>query len=137
MAAVYVSVKDPLSLRPENSEKPQLLLGSFVRAEIEGSQLASVVAINRDYLREGDRVWLMNGDNSLEIREVDIIAKNNDLIFIGSGLADGEKLIVSGLSSPVAGIPVKLLPMGKDRQNEDRTATATDVSRNKKKEVVH
>jgi RND family efflux transporter MFP subunit len=137
MAAVYVSVSDPLSLLPENREKPQLLLGSFVRAEIEGSQLASVVAINRDYLREGDRVWLMNGDNSLEIREVDIIAKNNDLIFIGSGLADGEKLIVSGLSSPVAGIPVKLLPMGKDRQNEDRTATATDVSRNKKKEVVH
>jgi RND family efflux transporter MFP subunit len=137
MAAVYVSVSDPLSLLPENREKPQLLLGSFVRAEIDGSQLASVVAINRDYLREGDRVWLMNGDNSLEIREVDIIAKNNDLIFIGSGLADGEKLIVSGLSSPVAGIPVKLLPMGKDRQNEDRTATATDVSRNKKKEVVH
>jgi RND family efflux transporter MFP subunit len=137
MAAVYVSVSDPLSLLPENREKPQLLLGSFVRAEIEGSQLASVVAINRDYLREGDRVWLMNGDNSLEIREVDIIAKNNDLIFIGPGLADGEKLIVSGLSSPVAGIPVKLLPMGKDRQNEDRTATATDVSRNKKKEVVH
>ena len=137
MAAVYVSVSDPLSLLPENREKPQLLLGSFVRAEIEGSQLASVVAINRDYLREGDRVWLMDGDNTLEIREVDIIAKNNDLIFIGSGLADGEKLIVSGLSSPVAGIPVKLLPMGKDRQNEDRTATATDVSRNKKKEVVH
>jgi RND family efflux transporter MFP subunit len=137
MAAVYVSVSDPLSLLPENREKPQLLLGSFVRAEIEGSQLASVVAINRDYLREGDRVWLMNGDNTLEIREVDIIAKNNDLIFIGPGLADGEKLIVSGLSSPVAGIPVKLLPMGKDRQNEDRTATATDVSRNNKKEVVH
>jgi RND family efflux transporter MFP subunit len=137
MAAVYVSVSDPLSLLPENREKPQLLLGSFVRAEIEGSQLASVVAINRDYLREGDRVWLMNGDNTLEIREVDIIAKNNDLIFIGSGLADGEKLIVSGLSSPVAGIPVKLLPMGKDRQNEDRTATATDDSRNNKKEVVH
>jgi RND family efflux transporter MFP subunit len=137
MAAVYVSVSDPLSLLPENREKPQLLLGSFVRAEIEGSQLASVVAINRDYLREGDRVWLMNGDNSLEIREVDIIAKNNDLIFIGPGLADGEKLIVSGLSSPVAGIPVKLLPMGKDRQNEDRTATATDDSRNNKKEVVH
>jgi RND family efflux transporter MFP subunit len=137
MAAVYVSVKDPLSLLPENREKPQLLLGSFVRAEIEGSQLASVVAINRDHLHGGKSVWLMNDDNTLEIRNVDIVAKNNDLIFIGSGLADGEKLIVSGLSSPVAGIPVKLLPLGKNGQDEDRTATAADDSQNKKKEVVH
>jgi hypothetical protein len=79
----------------------------------------------------------MNDDNTLEIRNVDIVAKNNDLIFIGSGLADGEKLIVSGLSSPVAGIPVKLLPLGKNGQDEDRTATAADDSQNKKKEVVH
>jgi RND family efflux transporter MFP subunit len=137
MAAVYVSIKDPLSLLPENSGKPQLLLGSFVRAEIEGSQLDSVIAINRDYLREGESVWLMDDDNTLEIRDVDIIAKNNDLIFIGSGLEDGEKLIVSGLSSPVAGIPVKLMPLGKNQLDEDRTATAADDSRVKKKEVVH
>jgi RND family efflux transporter MFP subunit len=138
MAAVYVSIKDPLNLQPENNGRPQLLLGSFVRAEIEGSQLTSAVAINRDYLHGGQSVWLMNDDNTLEIRDVDIIAKNNDLIFIGSGLADGEKLIVSGLSSPVAGIPVKLMPpLGIDRQDENRTATAADDSRNKKKEVVH
>lgn len=137
MAAVYVSIKDPLNLRPENKGKPQLLLGSFVRAEIEGSRLDSVIAINRDYLREGESVWLMNDDNTLEIRNVDIIAKSNDLIFIGSGLENGERLIVSGLSSPVAGIPVKMMPLEKNRQDEDRTATAADDSRNKKNEVVH
>lgn len=137
MAAVYVSIKDPLSLKPENSGKPQLLLGSFVRAEIEGSQLASVVAISRDFLHGGESVWLMSADNTLEIRDVDIVAKNNDFIFIGSGLTDGENLIVSGLSSPVTGIPVKPMPLEKNRQDEDRTATAADDSRNKKKEVVH
>ncbi|MGB3221795.1 MAG: efflux RND transporter periplasmic adaptor subunit [Desulforhopalus sp.] len=137
MAAVYVSIKDPLSLLPENRGKPQLLLGSFVRAEIEGRQLASVIAISRDYLHGGENVWLMKGDNTLEIRDVDIVAKNNDLIFIGAGLADGEKLIVSDLSSPVAGIPLKLMPRGIKGQEEDRTAAAANDSWDTKKEVVH
>jgi RND family efflux transporter MFP subunit len=139
MAAVYVAVKDPLCLLPENSEKPQLpklLLGSFVRADIEGSELASVVTVNRDYLREGDSIWVMKDDNTLEIRQVDIVARTNDQVLIGSGLADGEKLIVSGLSAPVTGIPVKPRQIGDDRPHTDHTATAADDSRAKKAEVV-
>jgi RND family efflux transporter MFP subunit len=139
MAAVYVAVKDPLCLLPENSKKPQLpklLLGSFVRADIEGSELASVVTVNRDYLREGDSIWVMKDDNTLEIRKVDIVARTNDQVLIGSGLADGEKLIVSGLSAPVTGIPVKPRQIDDDPPHTERSATAADDSRAKKAEVI-
>ncbi len=59
MAAVYVAIKDPLCLLAENRNKPKILLGSFVQADIEGTELNSVVSINRDYLRENDSIWLM------------------------------------------------------------------------------
>jgi len=122
MAAVYVAINDPLCLLPENSEKPKLLLGSFVRAEIEGTELASVVPVNRNHLRENNSIWLMKDDNTLEIRKVNIVAKTKDLVLVGSGIEDGELLIVSGLSSPVAGSPVQLLPKDKDQPGTDPSA---------------
>jgi RND family efflux transporter MFP subunit len=134
MAAVYVAVKDPLSRMPENRTKPQLLLGSFVRAEITGTELAGVVPIKRNHLREGNSIWLLNDDQTLEIRQVDIVAKTSERIFIGSGIADGEKLIVSDLTAPVAGTPIKLLPVGKNRLNTEQAVV--DDSRTKKREVT-
>jgi len=121
MAAVYVAIKDPLCQLPENKNKPKLLLGSFVRAEIEGTELTSVVPINRDYLRENDSLWLMNDDNTLEIREVKIVAKTKDQVLVGEGLENGELLIVSGLSSPIAGSPVQLQQKDKAQPETDRT----------------
>lgn len=131
MAAVYVAVKDPLNRLPENSTKPQLLLGSFVRAEIAGTELAGVVPIKRNYLRDGNSIWLFSDDQTLEIRQVDIVAKTSEYIFIGSGLTNGEKLIVSDLTAPVAGIPIKLLPEGKKSLEN----TVADDSRTEKQEV--
>lgn len=107
MASVYVAVRDPLSLLPENSTKPQLLLGTFVRAEIEGSVLSSVIAVNRQHLRDNDTLWLMGEDDTLEIRRVEIIAKTREQVFIASGVDEGEKLISSGLPAPVPGTPLK------------------------------
>ncbi len=109
MAAVYVAVKDPLCLLPENSEMPKLLLDSFVRADIEGVELASVVSIHRDYLHENNSIWLMKDDNTLEIRKVNIVAKTNDQVLVGSGIENGDRLIVTALSSPVEGSLVQLL----------------------------
>ncbi len=112
MAAVYVAVKDPLSLLPENEEKPRLLLGSFVQADIAGTTLTSVVPINRDHLRDGNSVWLLKDDNTLEIRVIEIAARTRDQVLIRSGITDGEKLIISGLSAPVPGTPVKVIQKG-------------------------
>ena len=122
MAAIYVAIEDPLCLLPENSKKPKLLLGSFVRAEIEGTELASVVAVNRNHLRENNSIWLMKDDNTLEIREVNIVTKTKDQVLVGSGVENGELLIISGLSFPVAGSPVQLQQKDKDQPKIDPAA---------------
>ncbi len=115
MATVYVAIEDPLCLQPENRQKPRLLLGSFVRAEIEGIELPTVAAIDRIHLREDNTVWLLKDDNTLEIRKVRIVARTRDQVFVESGLTEGEQLIVSALSSPVPGSPLQLMPDDKDQ----------------------
>ncbi len=117
MATVYAAVRDPLCLRSENRNKPKILLGSFVRAEIEGTELKAVVPINRDHLRDNDSIWLMTDGDTLEIRHVDIVARTDDRVFIESGLENGERLIISNLAAPVAGSPLKRIVDSKDHSD--------------------
>lgn len=120
MASVYVAVADPLCLLPENKDKPRLLLGSFVRAEIEGTELSHVVAIKRQHLRENDSLWLMDDAGNLEIRPVDIAARTRQQIFIADGVKSGEKLIISDLSAPIPGSPLKQAQKEKQGQDVDK-----------------
>ena len=130
MATVYAAIDDPLCLQAGNSRKPKLLLGSFVRAEIAGTELDSVIPINRDYLRENNSIWLLKDDNTLEIRQVDILARTDDRVFIRSGLENGERLITSGLAAPVTGTLLKLLPNGPEQSDIARTADSTPPANN-------
>jgi RND family efflux transporter MFP subunit len=130
MATVYAAIKDPLCLLAENRNKPKILLGSFVQADIDGTELNAVVPINRDHLRENNSIWLMTGDNTLEIRHVDIIARTDDHVFIESGLENGERLIITGLAAPVAGLPLKLLPDGQDQPDIARTVQDESPAKN-------
>lgn len=134
MATIYAAIDDPLCLRPENNTKPRLLLGSFVQAEIAGTELTSVIAINRDHLREDNTIWLLQDDNTLKISKVRIVAATNDQVLIADQLSNGARLIVSGLSAPVNGSPLQL--SGQDREPTAQDATAADSSQGDKEATV-
>lgn len=108
MAVLYVSVEDPFSLTPLNSKKPKLLLGSFVRVKFTGKELRNVYAVDRDHLHENDTLWLLTKDNTLEIRNVDIIARTKEQVYIGAS-AKNLSLITSQIPSPSDGTPLQLL----------------------------
>jgi RND family efflux transporter MFP subunit len=107
MARVLVEIPDPLALRPENAGKPALLVGSYVRGEIEGTALEGVVSLDRALLRDGDRVWVMNAKGELEIRPVEVAFRGSEHVLVSSGLAPGERIVVSELSAPVEGMPLR------------------------------
>lgn len=108
MAQLLVRVEDPLCLKSENRDKPKLLLGSYVRAEIDGITIASGVRLNRSHIHEGNSVWLMDNKGLLDIRQVDVIFRGRNHVIVNGGMKDAERLVTSALSSPVAGIPLRL-----------------------------
>jgi RND family efflux transporter MFP subunit len=107
MARLLLSVDDPLGLKEENRYRPPLLINSYVSVAIEGTELKDIFSIPRSALRDNNTVWIAATNNTLEIRTADIIWRDRERVFITEGLAAGERLIVSDLSTPVAGMPLK------------------------------
>ena len=63
MAQVLVSIVDPLELAQPAQARQPLLLGEYVRVEIEGPELRDVIVVPRNAIREGTRVWVKNAGN--------------------------------------------------------------------------
>ena len=118
MAELYLSVDDPLSLTPKNYDTPQLLLGAFVRVSFNGRKLKNVFAIDRNHLHENDTIWLLAGNNTLEVKAIDIIARTKEYIYTTTTLGNSPRLITSEIPSPTAGTPLQLLQEGQ-RKNVD------------------
>ncbi|WP_372366168.1 efflux RND transporter periplasmic adaptor subunit [Candidatus Uabimicrobium sp. HlEnr_7] len=106
MAKLLIRIKDPLLRSQTSSEKPILLLGSFVRLEIKGRTLNNVIQISRQYLQDGRFLWVLV-DNQLQKRLINIVWREKDYVFVDSGIASGEKMIVSQIPGAVVGMVVK------------------------------
>jgi RND family efflux transporter MFP subunit len=107
MARILVSVKNPLSLDKPNKNQPPLLLGEYVRVEIEGHNLEAVYRIPRTSLRDNTYIWLAGDDGRLKIRKVDTLWRDDDTVFLKEGLNPGDRIIVSDLRTPVDGMPIR------------------------------
>lgn len=106
MARVLITVNDPLALN-ESEGKPPLILGTFVRAEIDGRALDDVVRIDRNLVRRNNTVWVME-DRELAIRDVQIAFRDEEHAFISSGLENGDQVITNELSSVVSGARLRV-----------------------------
>jgi RND family efflux transporter MFP subunit len=105
MARVLVRVEDPLARQA--SDKPRLLLGTFVEARIQARALDHVIRLDRDYLRTNDTVWVMDSNDELAIRDVTITARDSEHAYIRDGLEDGERIVTSSLATVREGAPLR------------------------------
>ncbi len=108
MARLLIAVDDPLSLKEENEGKPVLLIGSYVRTEIEGVTLNSVAVVDRGLLRENDRVWVKTPADKLDIRPVEVAFRGRDEVLITGGLQAGEQIVTTDLAAAVKGMPLRI-----------------------------
>tara|TARA_R110002020_G_scaffold133031_1_gene296929 strand:- start:15227 stop:16423 length:1197 start_codon:yes stop_codon:yes gene_type:complete len=106
LARVLIKVPDPLAQTEDQKGKPKLMIGSFIQVSIIGNPVTDVVRINRDHLRENDTVWVMKGEK-LEIREVEVLLTDDAYAYIVKGLANGEKVVTSDLSTVSNGIGLR------------------------------
>ena len=114
LARLLVAVEDPFCLKPENRDRPQLLMGSYVSAEIQGKTLTSVFPVKWSHLRgENNKVWIMDDENKLEIRPVQVVFRDGDQVYVTDGLAEGEKLLVTDIAAPVEGMSLRIAPTEK------------------------
>lgn len=85
-----------------------LLMGAFVNAEIQGSTLEGVVSIPRNILRSGSRVWIVDKNNKLRNRVVNLINVGGDKVYVSAGLDNGDRLCLTRVGEVVPGTQVRV-----------------------------
>lgn len=121
MARVLITVPDALSNQAENEDQPRLMIGAFVEAGIQGNELIDVVRVNRDYVRQNNRVWVME-DNTLRIRDVNILFEDSQYAYVIEGLEDGSQVVTTNLSTVVDGSRLRL-----DEESESSEESANET----------
>lgn len=104
LAKILVRITDPLALSPQNSGKPRVLLGSYVRAEITGVAIDNAIAIDRSHIHDGDTLWVMTPEGGLEIRKIFPLFKDKNRVIISSGISPSEAYITSSIAAPIDGM---------------------------------
>ena len=87
-------------------------VGLFVQAEIDGLKLDNVVVLPRSALRSGEFVLVVDSENRVSLRRVEVLRVYGDEIFITEGLKAGELVSVSMLQTVVDGMRVQPIRPG-------------------------
>ena len=87
-------------------DKPNLPIGLFVEAKIDGITLKNIFEIPINSISENNEVYIVDKDNQLELRELTILKKYSEFVIIKDGLKAGERLVTSKLSTASDGIKV-------------------------------
>lgn len=100
-------VLDPYGLAA--AEGMPMAVGMFVNAEI--GSLAEQVAyvMPRLALRSKDKVYVINADNELEIRTVEVLSTSEERVLVTRGVAAGDRVVTSPVPNAVDGMAVEPL----------------------------
>ena len=80
--------------------------GMFVSARLEGSGRETLVAAPRSALKRNEFVYVVTADNHIDVRQVRAAQTTADEVLFREGVADGERVVVSVLTSPREGMAV-------------------------------
>lgn len=106
LARVLVRVPDPLANFEDQAGKPKLMIGTFVDVSIQAEPISNVIRLDRDYVRSNQTVWVMK-EGKLDIRKVEIVLTDDSYAYIKNGLEDGEKIVITNLSTISKGIDLR------------------------------
>jgi len=118
MISVVVEVPDPFKVSKGGSP---LLPGLFAEVLIQGKTLEDTVAIPRDAIREGNRVWLVK-DNLLCIQSLEIVRADKDFAYVVTGVDDKANVVTSSLDVAIDGMKVRteaVLTMSDEQVKQD------------------
>ena len=87
----------------------QLPIGLFVNGIITGRDVEGLVRIPRTALRADNTVMVIDENDQLHFRDVQIFKLTSDNALVSAGLNEGERISVSPLQFVVEGMPVQVI----------------------------
>ena len=101
-------IDDPFGIDPTQTQRPPLTVGKFVEAEIEGSRFDNIFVVPREAIRNNNQVLTVDKSQRLHIREVEILYRGKNYIYIKNGLNENDHIVMTPLDVVVEGMRVLL-----------------------------
>jgi len=98
---------DPYGLKSAATTIAPLVLGLFVEAEIEGRQVADVYQLPRSALRNDTHVLVVDSENRLRKRSVEVLRTDFSYVYVAKGIENGDRVCISPIETFVDGLLVE------------------------------
>lgn len=98
-------IADPYALN-DHDERPPLVVGSFVKASIQGNLMKDVIAVPLQAISGMNQVLIMDKDNRLRIHQVRIIRTDDNFAYIRDAALDNQQAITTAVYNPIDGMQV-------------------------------
>ncbi|NIO28572.1 MAG: efflux RND transporter periplasmic adaptor subunit [Candidatus Latescibacteria bacterium] len=106
MVHAVAQIDDPYGRDHSDKQQP-LAVGLFVEAEIIGREVDNAVLLPRNALRANNTVLVVDDNDRLRFRSVDVLRIDRESVIIGSGLDRGERVCISNLQAVTDGMKVR------------------------------
>lgn len=106
MLPLFARVEDPLR-RETGSTGEALPIGLFVDAEIGGIEIENVFVLPRSAVRDRSEVLVVDREDRLHIRPVEIVREDRDQVVVQSGLSPTDRVCISQIETVVEGMQVR------------------------------
>lgn len=116
-------VQDPYRLHGEGTPLP---IGTFVAADIVGTQDVAAIRIPRTALRGSDQVLVVTDDDKIDIRTVEIVYSDQGFVYVVAGVSPGERITTTAIEAPTDGMSVRTSDSSRNGEDEAAVVVAGD-----------
>ena len=102
---VVAQVDDPYG---RHDDRPPLKVGQFVEARIQGRRLDDVFVLPRGAVRGENEIFVVDTENRLRRRRVDIAWRDADNVVVARGLSPQERVSLTPLPFAADGVLVRI-----------------------------
>lgn len=108
-AIVRVEQSATAKVDSEDVSSVPLPIGLYVEARIDGKTIDGIFALPREVIRGNSQVLVVDAENKMYFRDVEILRLENDRVLIRSGLRAGERICMSPIQAVVNGMTVQVI----------------------------
>ena len=103
-----IRVRQPMEEMVASGEASiPLPIGLYVNADIQGKIVSDIIALPRSVIRNNNQVLVVDAENKMFFREVEIFRLEEDKVLISGGLLPGERICISPIQAVVDGMAVQ------------------------------
>lgn len=107
MVYAIAEVDDPYGLGSDAGSP--MAVGMFVKADIAGVNSQAAMVLPRLALRNANKVYVINDENRLEIRTVDVLSTSPETVLVTDGVKPGDKVVTSTIPVAIDGMEVRAI----------------------------